>query len=70
MAETTLPPSLAVTPNIPWEAQTLAQLRAERDYWSARVAAAPGFASAKCADDFSRGCEAWIKRREQEQSHG
>jgi hypothetical protein len=65
---TDLPPSLAVTPNIAWEAQTLEQLRAERDYWIARVASAPGFASAKAADDFRLSCEAWILKRERERS--
>lgn len=59
-----LPPSLAVSPNIPWERQTLDQLRAERDYWVAQVRAATGFASAKNADDNRRACEAWIARRE------
>ena len=62
----TLPSSLAVTPNIPWEDQTLEQLRAERDYWAARVADAPGFASATAADEFRRSCEAWIAKREKE----
>lgn len=59
-----LPPSLRVTPNIPMSEQTLDQLRAERDYWDAQVQSAPGFTSAKAADDFLRGCEAWIERRE------
>lgn len=62
MAET-LPQSLRVTPNIAWEHQTIDQLIEERDYWAGRVATAPGFASAKVADDFRCGCEAWIKRR-------
>lgn len=56
-----LPPSLAVKPNIAWEHQTIEQLEAERDYWIARVADASGFASAKAADDFRRGCERWIE---------
>jgi hypothetical protein len=59
-----LPPSLAVSPNIPWEEQTVEQLCAERDYWIARVSDAPGFASAKAADNFRKGCETWIKRRD------
>lgn len=63
---TPLPPSLAVTPNIPWEAQTLEQLEAEHTHWDECVQTAPGFASAKAADDFRRGCEAWIARRKQE----
>jgi hypothetical protein len=61
-----LPPSLAVNPNIPMEQQTLDQLRAERDYWVKRVETAAGWASAKAADDFRRGCEAWIARRRRE----
>lgn len=59
-----LPPSLAVVPNIPWEKQTAEQLRAERDYWVERVRTAPGFASAKAADDFRKGCEMWLKMTE------
>ena len=67
MSDDILPESLRVKPNIPFEKQTLMQLRAERDYWEERVRTAPGFASAKAADDFRKGCEAWIRRREQEQ---
>ena len=63
-----LPESLQVNPNIPWEDQTLDQLRAERAYWIKQVETAPGFASAKVADDFRRGCEAWIARKAQEAS--
>lgn len=62
-----LPPSLAVTPNIAWEDQTIEQLEAERAYWVEKVRTAPGFASAKAAYDFQRGCEAWITRRKREQ---
>jgi uncharacterized protein YhaN len=61
-----LPESLAVKPNIALEDQTLDQLRAERDYWVQHVKDAAGFASAKAADDFRKGCEAWISRRERE----
>lgn len=63
---TALPESLASKPNIAWEHQTLEQLKAERDYWIDRVKNASGFSSAKAADDFRRGCEAWIERREAE----
>lgn len=63
-----LPESLAVTPNIPWEHQTLEQLKAERDYWEQRVKDAAGFASAKAADDFRKGCDGWIRQREAEMS--
>ncbi len=62
-----LPPSLAVTPNIPWEKQTLEQLAAERDYWIESLKRAAGWASAKAADDFRGGCEGWIQRRMHEQ---
>lgn len=66
-SETTeLPPSLAVSPNIAMEHQTVEQLRAERDYWIEQVRTATGWSSAKAADDFRKGCEAWIKRRERE----
>lgn len=67
MTDTTLPPSLAVSPNIPWEEQSLAQLRAERDYWLEKVKTAPGFPSANAADKFRQACEKWIARREQEE---
>ena len=60
------PPSLAITPNIPWEKQTIEQLEAERDYWIKCVETATGFASAKAADNFRKACEAWIKRRQAE----
>ena len=58
-----LPPSLQVSPNIPWERQTVEQLEAELAYWQHEVETAPGFASAKAADDFRRGCQAWLNRR-------
>lgn len=70
MADFPLPPSLAVKPNIPFESQSLGSLVLERAYWARSLATAPGFASAKAADDFRRGCEAWIHRRFQEASHG
>lgn len=63
-----LPPSLAARPNIPWEEQTLDQLRAEREYWALQVLNAAGFASAKAADDFRQACDSWIRRREREAS--
>ncbi|MCP1200095.1 hypothetical protein [Notoacmeibacter sp. MSK16QG-6] len=63
---TSLPPSLAVVPNIPLDEQTLDQLRDEEAYWDARVKDAPGFASAKAADDFRRACRDWIAIRERE----
>lgn len=66
MDDLPLPPSLAVSPNIAWEDQTIEQLEAERDYWSERLKTAPGFASAKAADDFRQSCEAWLERRQRE----
>jgi hypothetical protein len=62
-AQQSLPPSLSVSPNIPWEHQTLEQLSQERDYWIEQVATAPGFVSAKAADDFRKACEAWIEKK-------
>jgi hypothetical protein len=59
---------LAVTPNIPWERQTIRELELERDYWDARLKSATGFASAKAADDFRRACEKWIARRRSEET--
>lgn len=70
MADHPIPPSLAVVPNTPFEAQSLGSLVQERAYWVRSVATASGFASAKAADGFRRGCEAWINRRFQEPSHG
>lgn len=64
VAPPALPPSLTQTPNIPWEKQSLEQLMAELDYWDIQISRASGFATAKVADDFRKGCEAWmIKRR-------
>lgn len=63
-----LPPSLAVVPNIPYQEQTLEQLRLEYEYWDRKVSEATGWgASLKAADDFRRACDVWIKRREAEQ---
>jgi hypothetical protein len=71
LADLALPPSLAVTPNIPFERQSLAELRLERAYWQARIEAATGWgASLKAADDCRRACDAWISRREKETAHG
>lgn len=61
-----LPPSLAVSPNIPHSEQTLEQLYAEREYWERQVSTAPGFASAKAADDFRHACQVWINKRKAE----
>jgi hypothetical protein len=61
-----LPPSLAVSPNIPWYDQTLDQLREERAYWDQRVRDASGPASAAAAAGFRDGCDRWIERREGE----
>jgi hypothetical protein len=71
MTERQLPPSLAVVPNIPYEEQTLEQLRLERDYWQMLIDKATSWgASLKAADDFCKACEAWIKRREAEANGG
>lgn len=64
-----LPPSLQVTPNIPWADQTIEQLRLERDYWERKVEETTGFASASVADQFRMACEKWIARREKEAEH-
>ena len=61
------PATLVAKPNIAFEAQTLEQLKAERDYWIKVVETASGCASAYAADSFRRGAEAWIKRREADQ---
>ncbi len=61
----TLPPSLAVTPNIPFSEQTLEQLVQERDYWQAKIDIATGWGAhlASCRENI-RACEQWIKRRQ------
>lgn len=66
MADDPLPPSLAVSPNIPWDQQTIEQLEAERAYWDRRVSDAGGFSSAYAASRFRGACEAWIARRKRE----
>jgi len=58
-----LPPSLAVTPNIPLRNQTSAQLLAERAHWQTRVEKAAGPASAAAASDFRRACNTEIATR-------
>lgn len=71
MAEITLPPSLAVTPNIPLERQSLAELRLERAYWQAKVESATCWgASLKAAVYFRSACDVWIGRRERDAAHG
>lgn len=58
-----LPPSLAVTPNIAWEHQTIDQLEAEHAYWVEQVRTASGFSSANAADGFRQACETWLAKR-------
>lgn len=65
---TPLPPSLAVSPNIAWEDQTIEQLEAERDYWLKRESASVGPASGVAAYNFRIACEKWIARRRQEKT--
>jgi len=59
-----LPPSLAVTPNIPLREQTLEQLEAERDWWRAKL---DGFsqwgAGVSATAGFLRACENEIAHR-------
>lgn len=59
-----LPPSLAVTPNIPLKDQTDEQVRAERDYWLACMGDAPGFASANAARGFAQAAQRELNMRE------
>ncbi len=62
-----LPPSLATKPNIPYESQTLSQLRAERNYWDKKIKSATSWgASLGVANSFLRICDCWIARREAE----
>lgn len=67
-----LPPSLAVSPNIPPERQTLHELKLERAYWQRKIdeSAGTGGAAAMAAE-FRDACDAWIRRREKEATpHG
>lgn len=64
-----LPESLTVVPNIPWEQQTIDQLKSEMDHWTQKVKDASGFASAYAADGFRKSCEAWLVRRIGEKAH-
>lgn len=59
------PESLRQVPNIPFEKQTLKQLREERNYWKFQIARSGGPASAIAAKEFKDACEAEIQRREQ-----
>ena len=69
MAE--LPPSLAVVPNIPYERQTLEQLRLEADYWQSKLDDATCWGAAVgAASGFLAGCEAWIRKRERDSANG
>lgn len=71
MTEPALPATLAAKPNVPLCDQTLEQLRAERDYWVARVESYTCWgAGLKFADSCRAACESWIARREREADHG
>jgi hypothetical protein len=59
MQDRTLPPSLAAEPNIPWEEQTLAHLRAERAHWAKSV----GLPGRVHAEGLMTICDEWIARR-------
>jgi hypothetical protein len=60
-----LPESLATIPNIPWQSQTIEQLKAERDYWNSKIKSADGWgASVGAAIKFRDACTREIQRRE------
>lgn len=59
----TLPPSLAVTPNIPPREQTILQLQAEIAYWRSRLDRAGQSSGAVCAE-FIQDCEREIRLRQ------
>ena len=64
-----LPPSLAVSPNIPLAEQTLEQLQQERDYWRSMANSATTWgASYAVATDFARACQTWIEIRQKDPS--
>lgn len=62
--EPSLPPSLAVVPNIPPRRQTPDQLRAERDYWQAKLDIATCWGAATSAvASFRDECDRELNRR-------
>jgi hypothetical protein len=64
MPELTLPPSLATVPNIPLHRQTISQLRAERDYWQAKLDSLPCWGAAvAAAAEFLKACDTELSRR-------
>ena len=61
---TNLPPSLAVSPNIPVHHQTVRELKLERDYWQSKIDAATGWSAAVgAAAEFRDDCVNELKRR-------
>jgi len=60
-----LPESLATKPNIPWQSQTIEQLKAERDYWNSKIKSADEWwESVGEAIKFRDACTREIQRRE------
>jgi len=69
MTEAPLPPSLAVSPNIPPERQTLDQLQQERDYWLNIADSATNWGAAVgVALEFAKSCQTWIEIRQKDPS--
>jgi hypothetical protein len=58
-----LPPSLAASPTIPYEKQTLAELIAERDYWQTFLDRKPDWRRRCGLIECRDACNEWIARR-------
>jgi len=59
-----LPPSLAVSPNIPYRNQTRSQLLAERIYWQSKLSLITHWGAAECAlHKFLAAIDAELQRR-------
>jgi len=59
-----LPPSLAVSPNIPYRSQTRSQLLVERIYWQSKLTSTTHWGAAVGAlHEFLAAIDAELKRR-------
>lgn len=63
-----IPETLRLLPNIPFEKQSLEQLREEHSYWSGRIWQTSNSESVKAAYNRMLECESWINRLQPEGS--
>ena len=56
-----LPESLATIPNIPWQSQTIEQLKAERDYWNSKIKSADGWGASVGVDNWEWYSDAYCE---------